>query len=362
MLVDRDVHALARRGRVAVQSRAGCADDRLVWQIDRERAALDVRLADLYVDGEAGGRQHVHGVVDEELFRAVECRDRQFVVGRRQTRSRQRHVRAGERDVLRARARVTLHGDPERAVEAVGRADVRGPGHLRRQVADGRRGRDGARCHQPQWAHEDRHDRQQRHKDGHGRARRQARRECRARLGRARAHRGRADLGQLPPAVLDALAGRERMHGLQARRHEQLAHEAHVRVLPVLDLARAPGVHAAGLLRRRAHDREGEMARVLAKLVRRAQAQVIHGDAALLERAQHDLAELAQLADGHRVGLGDDGHDDNVLGQALHEDQVVLLEAMGRDEVEAQVDARLPGHALAEDVAQEALRRLVAEV
>ena len=52
----------------------------------------------------------------------------------------------------------------------------------------------------------------------------------------------------------------------------------------------------------------------------------------------HLELELLLLLRRHRVGLGDDRHDVDVLVQPAHEGEVDVLEPVRRDEVEAAVD------------------------
>ena len=54
-------------------------------------------------------------------------------------------------------------------------------------------------------------------------------------------------------------------------------------------------------------------------------------------RSGGDLAEGVPLSDGHRVALGNHGHDVDVRLQPLHELDVGALEAVRGDEVEACV-------------------------
>ena len=58
----------------------------------------------------------------------------------------------------------------------------------------------------------------------------------------------------------------------------------------------------------------------------------------------HLQLELLLLLGGHRVRLGDDRHDVDVLVQPAHEGEVDVLEAVRRDEVEAAVDHAVVVH------------------
>jgi len=47
------------------------------------------------------------------------------------------------------------------------------------------------------------------------------------------------------------------------------------------------------------------------------------------------------LADGHGVGLRDDGHDGNNLTDGVHVDDIDVAEAVGRQAEDAKVDSRV---------------------